>query len=121
MRMSDAAAQLVVLERCQALSQFLPEHFCKLAAQAEVASGSGSHSAAGKAALAAALQLMLRQAPQPYAAIAQVAAWHVVVLFHRLPGSYMASEHMLQPYPAKKGARAACQKHMLWHLLDGSS
>ena len=74
-RTSDAAAQLAVLERCQALPQFLPEHFCKLAAQAEAAGGGGSHSAAGKAALAAALRLMLRQAPQPYPAIAQVAAW----------------------------------------------
>lgn len=76
-RTSDAAAQLAVLERCQALPQFLPEHFCKLAAQAEAAGGGGSHSAAGKAAIAAALRLMLRQAPQPYPAIAQVAACYL--------------------------------------------
>lgn len=100
-RTSDAAAQLAVLERCQALPQFLPEHFCKLAAQAEAACGGGSHSAAAKAALAAALRLMLRQAPQPYPAIAQVAAWHAFILFQWVFGARMVSEeHMLKPHPA---------------------
>ena len=100
-RSGDAAAQLAVLERCQALPQFLPEHFCKLAAQAEAAGGGGSHSAAAKAALAAALRLMLRQAPQPYPAIAQVAAWHACMESFWWSGACMGSEHMLKPLPCR--------------------
>ena len=70
-RMNDAAAQLAALERCQALPQFTPCQFCKLGVQAMSPASNGCHSPAAKAALAAALRLMLRQSPPPYSDVAQ--------------------------------------------------